>query len=58
MSNRGVEVVDESHLMNIPINEDNHCIQDEWVKKQKWTQAELVSGKFHTHRYNILRYRF
>lgn len=44
MNNGGLEVVDGSHMMDIPINEKDHCIEQSWVEKQKWTPAELEPG--------------
>jgi ectoine hydroxylase-related dioxygenase (phytanoyl-CoA dioxygenase family) len=49
MSNGGLEVVDGSHEMDIPINEVDHYIQESWVKHQKWTPAELESGECAVH---------
>jgi ectoine hydroxylase-related dioxygenase (phytanoyl-CoA dioxygenase family) len=49
MSNGGLEVVNGSHEMDIPINEADHCIQESWVKHQKWTPAELESGECTVH---------
>ncbi|KIX09543.1 uncharacterized protein Z518_00623 [Rhinocladiella mackenziei CBS 650.93] len=43
MTNGGLEVVDGSHEMDIPIGSDN-CIEPEWVKKQKWTSITLEAG--------------
>lgn len=45
MTNGGLEVVDGSHEMTVPINETDHCIEPEWVKSQKWTPVELQAGK-------------
>ncbi|KIX95059.1 uncharacterized protein Z520_09369 [Fonsecaea multimorphosa CBS 102226] len=44
MSNGGLEVVEGSHEMNVPIGEDN-CIEPDWVKQQKWTPVELKAGQ-------------
>ncbi|KIW89723.1 uncharacterized protein Z519_09879 [Cladophialophora bantiana CBS 173.52] len=44
MTNGGLEVVDGSHEMNVPIGKDN-CIEPEWVKQQKWTPVELKAGQ-------------
>lgn len=45
MTNGGLEVVDGSHKMTVPINETDHCIEPEWVKSQKWTPVELQAGE-------------
>lgn len=42
--NGGLEVVDASHEMTVPIGSDN-CIPKEWVEKQTWTPVELEAGK-------------
>ncbi len=44
MGNGGLEVVDASHGMTIPINDDDHCIQESWVDSQEWTPVELEAG--------------
>ncbi|KAF2492968.1 PhyH-domain-containing protein [Lophium mytilinum] len=43
--NGGLDVVDGSHNMNVPINEDNHCIERAWVEKQTWTPVNLEAGE-------------
>ena len=45
MTNGGLEIVDGSHMMEVPVNEDDHCIESDWVKSQKWTPVELEPGK-------------
>ncbi|CAG8319516.1 unnamed protein product [Penicillium salamii] len=42
-ANGGLEVVDGSHQMEIPLGEDR-CITSEWVESNVWTPAELESG--------------
>jgi len=42
--NGGLDVVEGSHLMNIPISSDN-CIDKEWVAKQTWTPVDLKPGE-------------
>ena len=44
MTNGGLEVVDGSHMMQVPVNETDHCIEPGWVKSQIWTPAELEPG--------------
>ena len=44
MRNGGLEVVDGSHKMDVPIGSDN-CITQEWVAKQKWIPVELKAGE-------------
>jgi hypothetical protein len=45
MKNGGLEVVDGSQDMDIPINEDDHCIKSEWVDSTSWTPVELEAGR-------------
>lgn len=45
MANGGLEVVDASHDMTVPINEKSHCIEADWVSSQKWVPVELEAGK-------------
>ncbi|TQW01086.1 hypothetical protein V2A60_002101 [Cordyceps javanica] len=45
MTNGGLEVVDASHKVDVPINPKTNCITDEWVASQKWTPVELESGQ-------------
>jgi hypothetical protein len=48
MSNGGLEVVEGSHLMDVPIDRSDNCIEKSWVEKQKWVPVELEAGKiFH-----------
>ncbi|KAJ6070980.1 Phytanoyl-CoA dioxygenase [Penicillium canescens] len=42
-ANGGLEVVDGSHRMDIPLGSDR-CIEPTWVKMNTWTPAELESG--------------
>lgn len=42
-SNGGLEVVDGSHKMDIPIGSDN-CIEPSWVKSQTWVPVNLEAG--------------
>jgi ectoine hydroxylase-related dioxygenase (phytanoyl-CoA dioxygenase family) len=42
-ANGGLEVVDGSHRMNIPLGNDR-CITSDWVDSNVWTPAELQSG--------------
>ncbi|XHG05877.1 hypothetical protein AWENTII_009091 [Aspergillus wentii] len=42
-SNGGLDVVDGSHLMNIPLGSDR-CIDPSWVNSQKWTSCDLQPG--------------
>ncbi|KAJ5775003.1 uncharacterized protein N7511_000014 [Penicillium nucicola] len=41
--NGGLEVVDGSHRMEIPLGSDR-CIEPTWVKSNTWTSAELEAG--------------
>ena len=44
MSNGGLEVVESSHAMEVPLGSDN-CIERTWVEKQEWVPVELEAGK-------------
>jgi 2-aminoethylphosphonate dioxygenase len=46
MKNGGLEVVDGSHDMDIPINEEDHCIEPAWVDSQQWTPVRLAAGSY------------
>ena len=43
MSNGGLEVVEKSHKMKIPIGEDL-CIDPTWAQEQKWVPVGLAAG--------------
>ncbi|KAF5586155.1 epoxidase subunit A [Fusarium subglutinans] len=43
--NGGLEVVDGSHEMNVPINKATNCIESTWVDSQTWTPVELEAGE-------------
>lgn len=45
MTNGGLEVVDGSHMMQVPVKEDDHCLETSWVESQTWTPVELEPGK-------------
>jgi len=42
-ANGGLEVVDASHQMHVPIGKDN-CIEPTWVAQQKWIPVNLEAG--------------
>jgi hypothetical protein len=44
-ANGGLEVVDGSHRVEIPLGSDR-CIESDWVKTNTWTPAELESGMY------------
>lgn len=44
-NNGGLEVVDASHDMDIPLNADDHCIAAGWVDAHEWKPVELEPGK-------------
>ena len=44
MGNGGLEVVDRSHNMEVPIATDN-CIEPGWVQQRQWTPVELEAGE-------------
>lgn len=45
MSNGGLEVVEGSHSMDVPINRADNCIEAAWVKAQDWVPVELQPGE-------------
>lgn len=45
MSNGGLEVVEGSHAMDVPINRSDNCIEPAWVKSQTWVPVELAPGE-------------
>ncbi|KAJ5603394.1 hypothetical protein N7537_006350 [Penicillium hordei] len=42
-ANGGLEVVNGSHCMDIPLGSDR-CIASDWAESNVWTPAELESG--------------
>lgn len=44
-ANGGLEVVDRSHQMAVPLGQDR-CIEPDWVKSHKWTPCELQAGTY------------
>jgi 2-aminoethylphosphonate dioxygenase len=44
MTNGGLEVVNGSQEMDIPVNEDDHIISSKWTAEQTWTPVELEAG--------------
>jgi hypothetical protein len=42
--NGGLEVVDGSHLMDIPLGRDR-CIEQSWVESHEWTSCNLKRGE-------------
>ncbi|KAF9530927.1 hypothetical protein CPB83DRAFT_809836 [Crepidotus variabilis] len=44
-SNGGLEVVEGSHLMSIPISDVDRCIESSWVDGQTWVPVELKPGE-------------
>jgi len=45
MSNGGLEVVNGSHIMDVPIAKSDNCIEPSWVAKQEWTPVTLAPGE-------------
>ena len=45
MSNGGLEVVEGSHAVDIPINRKDNCIEPAWVRSQTWVPVELAAGE-------------
>ncbi|PNP73223.1 hypothetical protein FNYG_13434 [Fusarium nygamai] len=43
--NGGLEVVDGSHEMDVPINKATNCIESTWVDSHTWTPVELEAGE-------------
>ena len=43
MSNGGLEVVERSHVMEIPLDRSK-CIEQSWVEGQSWVPVELEAG--------------
>lgn len=52
LRNGGLEVVDGSHEMDVPIDSVTNCIESNWVDSQTWTPVELEAGecRHHEHR--------
>jgi ectoine hydroxylase-related dioxygenase (phytanoyl-CoA dioxygenase family) len=44
MSNGGLEVAEGSHVMDIPIDRSDNCIEKSWVESQTWVPVELQAG--------------
>jgi ectoine hydroxylase-related dioxygenase (phytanoyl-CoA dioxygenase family) len=44
MSNGGLEVVEGSHTMDVPIDRTDNCLDATWVKEQTWVPVELKAG--------------
>jgi len=45
MSNGGLEVVEGSHVMDVPIDPSDNCISPAWVKMQTWVPVTLEPGE-------------
>jgi ectoine hydroxylase-related dioxygenase (phytanoyl-CoA dioxygenase family) len=45
MSNGGLEVVNGSHEMTVPIDKTNNCIEPDWVDAQEWIPVTLEAGE-------------
>lgn len=43
MKNGGLEVVDGSHEINVPLDAEL-CITQDWINSQQWTPVELEPG--------------
>jgi hypothetical protein len=48
MSNGGLEVVEGSHNMEVPINSTDNCIRPSWVKSQTWVPVALEVGMLYS----------
>ena len=44
LTNGGLEVVEGSHEMDVPVGNDN-CTEPNWVKQQTWTPVGLEAGE-------------
>jgi 2-aminoethylphosphonate dioxygenase len=49
MQNGGLEVVEGSHMTDIPLNPTTRCIEQDWVDAQTWKPLELEAGEMHLH---------
>ncbi|OBT59494.1 hypothetical protein VE04_00550 [Pseudogymnoascus sp. 24MN13] len=45
MSNGGLEVVEGSHLMDVPIAKADNCIEPSWADDHTWLPVELEAGQ-------------
>jgi ectoine hydroxylase-related dioxygenase (phytanoyl-CoA dioxygenase family) len=45
MNNGGLEVVDGSHVMTVPVSKADNCIEARRVVEQQWTPVELAAGE-------------
>ena len=45
MTNGGLEVVEGSQSMNVPISPKDNCIERSWVNEQRWVPVELAPGE-------------
>ncbi|CAK7205776.1 hypothetical protein SEUCBS139899_008555 [Sporothrix eucalyptigena] len=45
LSNGGLEVVNGSHKVDVPVNPTTNCIESDWVASQQWTPVELEAGQ-------------
>jgi ectoine hydroxylase-related dioxygenase (phytanoyl-CoA dioxygenase family) len=46
MSNGGLEVVEGSHLMDVPIAKADNCIEPSWADDHTWLPVELEAGVY------------
>lgn len=53
--NGGLEVVEGSHEMDVPINKATNCIESTWVDSQTWTPVELEAGQLSIFVYELYR---
>lgn len=53
--NGGLEVVDGSHEVDVPINKATNCIETTWVDSQTWTPVELEAGQLSIVVYELYR---
>lgn len=44
LRNGGLEVVDASQNMDIPVNKSTNCLEQDWCDQQNWTPVELEAG--------------
>lgn len=45
MRNGGLEVVNGSHVMTVPISKADNCVETKWVVQQQWAPVELAPGE-------------
>lgn len=44
MANGGLEVVEGSHKMDVPVDQPDSCLDRDWFARQTWVPVELELG--------------